>query len=221
MSGGTTLAGVERELRRLWSEAAASAREQGEPLLRASVVNLVVVTDGPNAVAEVTRALAELAESVPGRMIVVVPEPFAPEGFDAWPSIQCRPLGRRGPQAGAHQVCGEQVVVHARGAVVGELPALVRPLLETDVPSVLWWRAPLPAERSVLDRLAGEVQTVVVDTARGAVWADGVTPGGDPIAAVAGLLARRGAGRGGRWTVRDLAFARLTPWRELTAALFD
>jgi glucose-6-phosphate dehydrogenase assembly protein OpcA len=118
--------------------------------------------------------------------------------------------------------------VEARGATVGELPALVRPLLETDLPAYLWWRAPIPVEASVLDRLAREVQVVLVDTARGAVWADGVTAGGDPVAAVAGLLARRAAaypaGRArarGRWRLRDLAFARLTPWRELTAALFD
>lgn len=229
MSDGASLAAVESELRRLWSEAAASAREQGEPLLRASVVNLVVVTDGPRAVADVTLTLSEVAASVPGRMIVVAPDPFEPEGLDAWPSIQCRAAGERGAQAGASLVCCEQVVVHVRGPAVGELPALVRPLLETDLPSVLWWRAPVPVEWSVLDRLAGEVQTVIVDTARGAVWADGVTPGGDPVAAVGGLLTRRGVthsqrpGSGPRrpWTLRDLAFARLTPWRELTAALFD
>lgn len=225
---GVSLTGIEGELRRLWSETAASAREKGEPVLRASMVNLVVVTDGPRAVPEVSQTLVEVAASVPGRMIVVAPDPFAPDGFEAWPSIQCRtPGAARARPGSAEVVCCEQVVVEARGTTVGELPALVRPLLETDLPSVLWWRAPLPAEASVLDRLAAEVQTVIVDTRRGAVWADGVTPGGDPVAAVAGLLARRDASqppataRGRRWTLRDLAFARLTPWRELTAALFD
>lgn len=269
VSGADTLAGIEGEFRRLWSDAAATAREQGEPLLRASVVNLVVVTDGVQAVAEVGRTLVEVAGSVPGRMIVVAPDPLAPDGLDAWPSIQCRPVrGRGGGPAGAKVLCCEQVVVEARGAAAAELPAIVRPLLETDVPSFLWWRAPLPAEASALDRLGREVGTVIVDTRRGAVWADGVTPGGDPVAAVAGLLSRRNAGSegralpgpsaaptreggralpgpsagvwgpsggpraggggpgrastgGARWTLRDLAFARVTPWRELTAALFD
>lgn len=238
MSGAGSLAGVEGELRRLWSEAARAAGAQGEPVLRASVVNLVVVTDGPGAVPEVSQVLVEIATAVPGRMLVVAPDPLAPDGLDAWPSIHCRsvphtvfeePAAGSAAAAAVAQLCCEQVTVEARGATVGALPAIVRPLLQTDLPAVLWWRAPLPAEASVLDRLAAEVGTVVVDTGRGAVWADGVTPGGDPIAAVAGLLARRSLTYGQRprpsavrpWTLRDLAFARLTPWRELTAALFD
>jgi glucose-6-phosphate dehydrogenase assembly protein OpcA len=245
---GAGLGGVEGELRRLWAEAARAAQSQGEPILRAAVVNLVVVTDGRAAVPEVGATLVDIAASAPGRMIVVAPDPFAPDGLDAWPSVQCRAGGgmtlprvewsgperrdpgrppssycgpdRRAPAPHAAQVCCEQVTVEARGATVGELPAIVRPLLVTDLPALLWWRAPLPAESSVLDRLAREVQVVVVDTTRGAVWADGVTPGGDPLAAVSGLLARREA-PDASWTMRDLAFARLTPWRELTAALFD
>ncbi len=227
MSGGVALAGIEGEFRRLWADAAANARDQGEPLLRASIVNLVVVTEGPQAVPEVSRTLVEVAAAVPGRMIVVAPDPLAEDGLDAWPSIQCRAPGAgKGGPGGAQVICCEQVVVEARGATIGDLPAIVRPLLETDLPGFLWWRAPLPAEASVLDRLAREVETVIVDTTRGAVSADGLTPGGDPVAAVAGLLARRGvpepkSARGRRFQVRDLAFARLTPWRELTAALFD
>lgn len=209
---------VEAQLRALWAEAARAAKGLDEPLLRASVVNLVVVIEGRGALPEVSRILVRVAADYPGRMIVLVPEPLAgAEGVEARVSLYCRASG---PASGARQVCCEQITLEVKGTAVGALPSIVRPLLSADLPVVVWWRAPVAAEASLLDRLAPEAQLVVVDTARGAVAADGVTAGGDPLAAASGLLARR-AFRRGRWSLRDLAFSRLAPWLELTAVLFD
>jgi hypothetical protein len=96
---------VERELARL------RMNDDGTLGLRASVLNLIVVTDEESA-PNVTQAVSNLAGRYPSRAIVLVSDPEeAQTNLDIGVSAFC--AVRSG--TGGSQVCAELVTVHAEG----------------------------------------------------------------------------------------------------------
>jgi glucose-6-phosphate dehydrogenase assembly protein OpcA len=106
-----------------------------------------------------------------------------------------RPAGQR------DQICCEQIEITAPAAALPSLAPALAALHASDLPSVIWIRG---ADFSALDAL--EAQKAIVDSA--------ASP--DPAAA----LARLGAGAHA-FALADLAWTRLTPWRESVARLFE
>src|SRR5262249_46638676 len=170
---------------------------------RTCVLNLIVVTGGGKAAEHATETVAKLTGRHPNRAFVISAAPSARKDvLDAWAQMHCQM-----PSPGRPLVCGEQISIDARGAAVDRVPGTLLPLLIPDVPVMLWWPRGEPLGDPRFLKFADMVDRVIVDSATFALPEVG-------LARMANLL---GVGT----TISDLAWSRLTPWRELTAQFFD
>jgi glucose-6-phosphate dehydrogenase assembly protein OpcA len=197
------VAAIERELTELWKNAGEDDGHGG--VLRACVLNLLVYLPGHQAVYEVGEVLTEVTAAYPSRAIVMVADREEESSISAWVTSRCTL-----PTATSKQVCCEQVTIMADGEQVNEMPSAVAPLLLSDLPVYLWWRAVPPLADKVFKRLTGMADRVIIDSA---CFAD---PHGD-LVSLAVLL--RDASR--RAATSDLNWARLTEWRALLASFYD
>ncbi|HWQ12808.1 MAG TPA: glucose-6-phosphate dehydrogenase assembly protein OpcA [Roseiflexaceae bacterium] len=196
---------IERELTALWQSAAESAEAgHSAPVTRTCLANLVVVVDNRESALHATRVVQQLTAVYPNRAIVAAALPEAPgaPALDAWVQALCQL-----PVPGRPQVCGEQITIEARGQAAAHIPGVVLPLLVPDVPVAIWLPRGNPAGHPVARRLADVADRLIVDSET----FDGPQ---NALAALAGLI-------GGEACVSDLAWARLTRWRELVAQFFD
>jgi glucose-6-phosphate dehydrogenase assembly protein OpcA len=108
-------------------------------------------------------------------------------------------------------VCCEQVTIKASEDHLNEAPSAIVPLLISDLPVYLWWRAvPKLQDKELYSRLRAISDRVVIDSAR---FND---PEGD-MHRLAKTFDHGGQGA----ALSDLNWARLTTWRALLAGFYD
>jgi glucose-6-phosphate dehydrogenase assembly protein OpcA len=189
---------IERELGRL------RMNEDGTLGLRASVLNLIVVTDEESA-ESVTRSVSNIAGRYPSRAIVLISDPEEGEtNLEFRLSAFCSTRG-----GGGAQVCAEQVTIHAEGPPAEHLESLAGPLLISDLPVFLWYPGPFSSSSVEFAGMAALADRIIIDSAAA----------GDCEASlreIAGLLDRPGTP-----AVGDLQWVQLSPWRALVAELFS
>ena len=193
---------LERELGRLRRAAVAHAKERGQALARASVLNLVVYAEREIHARRAARAVADLALRHPSRAIIVLGD-RSREGVLASLQLHCHV-----PQSdGAQPVLYEQILARVRGDFDERVASVVIPLLVPDLPVFLWWTGTPPSDARHVDDLVTLADRLIVDSADFA-RADLTLP---EVARLARL----------RVGITDLNWARLTHWRELIAQFFD
>ena len=205
---GTRADGVsalERELARLRRSMGAHAKENGVPVARASVLNLVVFATREIHARRAAATIDELATRHPSRAIVVVTD-RGREGNSPELEMHCQ---LPAPSDG-QQVSYEQILIRARGDADRRLVSAVIPLLLPDLPVFLWWTETPPLDASYFDELLALADRLIVDSA------DFARP--DRTLARLHAVARAGHGRYG---LTDFNWTRITPWRELTSQFFD
>jgi glucose-6-phosphate dehydrogenase assembly protein OpcA len=111
------------------------------------------------------------------------------------------PFGQR------RQICCEQIEIMASDAALDDLPAVVLPLAVADLPVILWCRSPRLVNMPEFGRIASMARKVVLDS--------GQLP--DPKAA----LRRLAVASSGNVLLGDLAWTRLTRWREMLSQVFE
>ena len=194
---------IESELANLWGPA---AEQIGGPELenahvtRIVLANLVVECLGGDC-----ESLGPVLETViarfPCRAIVVRRSDDPERRIAAEVSALCHL-----PAPGMPQVCSERIVIRSGPNAIDLIPGAVRPLLEADLPMVLWWTGD-PREHEQLFRdLADECSRLVLDLP-------------DPGAPAAAL--RLGLDTTICQYSRDSAWFGLARWRELVAQFFD
>ena len=197
------LSKIEGALTDLWGPAA--EREGGPDLehpsvTRVTLANLVIV----NLAAE-TSCTPDILDTVvarhPCRAIVVRKDESLGRKVAAEISAVCHL-----PAPGMPQVCSERIVLRTGREGTDLIPGAIRPLLEADLPLVLWWVGDPRPDLAVFRDLADEANRLVLDLP---------DPGADP-AAVAVALDPSANPYG-----RDLSWFGATPWRELVAQFFD
>jgi glucose-6-phosphate dehydrogenase assembly protein OpcA len=189
---------IERELGRL------RMNEDGTLGLRASVLNLIVVTDEESAEG-VTRSVSNMAGRYPCRAIVLISDPEEGErnlefGLSAFCSV-------RG--GGGAQVCAEQITIHAEGQPAEHLESLAGPLLLSDLPVFLWYPGPFSPSSPEFAGMADLADRLIIDSAAA----------GDcetSLREIAELLDRPESP-----AIGDLQWVQLSPWRALAAELFS
>jgi glucose-6-phosphate dehydrogenase assembly protein OpcA len=198
----TNIDALELELTRLRRAAVAHAKERGQALARASVLNLVVYAEREAHARRAARTVADLALRHPSRAIVVLGDRDR-EGVVASVQLHCHV-----PQVeGGQPVLYEQILARVRGDFDERVASVVIPLLVPDLPVFLWWTGTPPSDARHLDDLVRLADRLIVDSA------DFAEP--DRTLPEVAHLARLRVG------ITDLNWARLTPWRELTAQFFD
>src|SRR6516165_2687092 len=194
---------IETELMKLWGPA---AEQVGGPELenphvtRIALANLVV-----ECLAGSCDSLCGVLETViaqfPCRAIVLRGSDDSQRRIAAEVSALCHL-----PAPGLPQVCSERILLRAGPNAVDLLPGAVRPLLEAELPFVLWWTDDPRHDEALFRDLADECTRLILDLP---------DPGGSGSALRLGLdptICPHG---------RDSAWFGITRWRELLAQFFD
>src|SRR5882672_723498 len=151
---------LERELARLRRAAVAHARERGQALARASVLNLVVYAEREIHARRAARAVADLALRHPSRAIIVLGDRRR-DGVVASLQLHCHV-----PQSdGAQPVLYEQILARVRGDFDERVASIVIPLLVPDLPVFLWWTGTPPSDGRHVDDLVTLADRLIVDSA--------------------------------------------------------
>lgn len=175
----------------------------GPPYTLSGVLNLVAYAPSPDDLGPMQEVIEGLADHQASRTILVAAAGEG-SGMDAAVSTSCRLAG------GSTTVALELVVLTVRGDTREGAASACMPLLRSELPTVLWW--PLPPDADAGGRLAG-----LLDLADRVVTEVGRCD--DPAAAVR-ALARWMPGEDGP-AVTDLAWAAVTPWRQLIVQVLD
>src|SRR4051812_20230591 len=166
---------VETELLRLWGPAA--ERAGGPDLEHPHVTRIVlanVVALGREADAgRLQDALDTVTARYPCRTIVLRRTDEPGRSVAAEVSALCHL-----PAPGLPQVCSERIVLRAGPEAVDLLPGAVRPLLEADLPFVLWWTDDPRNDEAFFRDLADECSRLILDLP---------DPGAEPAAIRLGL----------------------------------
>lgn len=182
-----------------------SLGKQGEGeagVLRACSMTLVVAAEESDDAQAIGETLAALMPEHPSRAIVIRFRAEDQRSLAARVFAQCwMPFGHR------QQICCEQIEIIASDASLPDLSPVVLPLTVPDLPVILWCRSPRLFHLPAFAQLASIAQKVVLDSAAFE----------DPIAALKAMRASAAAGR----LLADLAWTRLTRWRELIAQIFE
>jgi glucose-6-phosphate dehydrogenase assembly protein OpcA len=188
---------VLRELADLWVSLGA---EGGAGVLRACTLTLVVLEEASGDAAALGETIAALMPEHPARTIVVKLSGAGERALAERVYAQCwMPFG------GRRQICCEQIEITASDAALADLPSVVLPLKAPDLPVIVWSRSARLFEMPLYGAIARMANKVVVDSAGFA----------DPKRALR-LLAETA-----RVPLADLAWTRLTRWREMLARLFE
>jgi len=200
------VARVEAQLAELWRDTSGD----GDPVTRACTLNLVVVcSDGAEDLQAATKLVARVAETEPGRALVIsFPEGDEREngadGMEVYVSAHCH----RG--AGGKQICSEQITLEARGAGRELIPATVLQLLEGELPVYTLWRREEFGRDSLPQALCGLSDRFIANSGNRR----------DPMRALAGLQSFS-TGVSGEGRTADISWERIESWREALASFFD
>ncbi len=197
------LGAVERELLRQMKE----LQGPGErPVQRARMANLVIYCASQERAGGLNDEIPEVVNVHPARVILLVADAESPS-TELETTVLVRPL-----RTGSHSFgFSEQVTLTAGRGAVHHLPFAVRALLIGDLPTNLWWAAPVPPPFAgpLLYELAEHAQQIVYDSMG---WPD---PAGG-VAATAAWLDQIERGGPGRWRVAsDVNWRRLKYWRRM------
>ena len=173
------LPNIETELAKLWGPA---AEQVGGPELENPHVTRIVLA---NLVVECLHgdgeSLGPVLETViarfPCRAIVVRGSEIPSDRITADVSALCHL-----PAPGLPQVCSERIVLRAGPSAIDLVPGAVRPLLEADLPMVLWWTSDPREHESLFRDLADECSRLVLDLPDPGTAAGALRLGLDPVA---------------------------------------
>ena len=188
---------IDRQLGLLWAQSDAGK-------VRASLVNLVIYSEAPGAMAANTPLLSEIAADHAFRALLVQAQPEAKKSaVRAWITAHCHLR-----ETGKNEICSEQITFQLDGPAAGRLPSIVFSHLDTDLPLYLWWQGDLHPDPD--PQLWRWVDRLIVDSNS---WSD-------PAAQFRILREIQSLGRA-RAALADLNWTRIFHLRYAVAQIFD
>lgn len=189
-----------KDLGNVWKEL--SQAETDYAVVRACSMTLLVVTTDEGDEQDLAGTLGDLMHSHPSRYVVLrLLDRKEPE-FSARVFAQCQlAFGRR------QQLCCEQIEFTATRDRIPDFHAVARGLTVADLPVLLWIRDAQLLLDKEFQTLLPLARPLIIDSAQFL----------DAPKGLAALEKRRTAG----WRVKDLAWSRLTVWRETIAQMFE
>jgi glucose-6-phosphate dehydrogenase assembly protein OpcA len=183
--------------------------EEGYPLTRASVMNLIVFATDPRQIEVAVATVDELALRHPSRAIVVAARPGREFTLSAEVAIHSHPLA-------SHGLVYERAILRSTGADPEGLDTLVIPLLIPHLQSFLWWLGKPDPEDPALRSLASVCDRLILDSSSGSA-----AHLKDISERLAPTTSPSGAAGFGRLVIGDMNWTRLDPFREAFARIFD
>jgi hypothetical protein len=214
-SSATTVAEADALLAKLWASSEArrflvsdspADATTAEPIaVRTGVMNLAVVANGAERAAHAASILATLPRN-PSRTLFIVPrDPEGPATFAARLEVFCAVT----PRGDGTSACTELLWIDVGGPAAHHLASIVPPLSLHDLPTLLWWDAPVNAAESDVRQLLRGVDRVIID---------GATQPSDGLATIRTLFA---AAENAGVALTDFALLRQGRWRDSIATMFD
>ena len=214
-SSATTVAEADALLAKLWASSEArrflvsdspADATTAEPIaVRTGVMNLAVVANGAERAAHAASILATLPRN-PSRTLFIVPrDPEGPATFAARLEVFCAVT----PRGDGTSACTELLWIDVGGPAAHHLASIVPPLSLHDLPTLLWWDAPVNAAENDVRQLLRGVDRVIID---------GATQPSDGLATIRTLFA---AAESAGVAFTDFALLRQGRWRDSIATMFD
>jgi 6-phosphogluconolactonase len=196
------VADIENGLTALWRQTVG----EGVAVLRATTLNLLIVTDTPNEALDVLKVVAE---SHPCRAIVIAPDDSAADGpIRATPSLLLHPVFGREMRS---QVMCELITLQAGTRAMDRLYSAVQSLTLADQPVFVWHRLPTLTLTDPLFKVLGEgFDTLIVDSST-------LTDGGNGLR----VLSRLPTMAHFHASISDLNWQRLQGWRSILSQQFE
>jgi glucose-6-phosphate dehydrogenase assembly protein OpcA len=199
MSATVAPDGILKELAALWTQ---EGKQGDSGVLRACSMTLLVVSEASEDAAALGETVAALMPQHPARTILIRLQGEGERALSERVYQQCwNPFGQR------QQFCCEQIEITASDAALADLPSVVLPLAVPDLPVILWCRSARLVQRPEFGAMARMATKVVMDSAAAANSAEALDRLADGV---------RGGG-----ILADLAWTRLTRWRETLARVFE
>jgi glucose-6-phosphate dehydrogenase assembly protein OpcA len=203
------VAAIERELASLWRmPTVVGLRDVDIVPTRTSVLNLVVYTGSDEVFRRAHRIIGELATTHPSRAIIFTasgdPHSFDND-IDAHVSTHCYAADSE-----RFAACFEQVQITVPTDSFDVLPSIVVSLALPDLPTFVWWPGQPPLGDHRFRRIAQTADRLVIDSLDFTHCAINLVRTATLCLSLRDCCA-----------TSDLNWARLTPWRAMTAKLFD
>ncbi|MCX6630222.1 MAG: glucose-6-phosphate dehydrogenase assembly protein OpcA [Candidatus Solibacter sp.] len=188
-----------KELAALWTQQG----QQGDAgVLRACSMTLLVIAEATDDAAALGETVAALMPEHPARTILIRLRGEGERALSERVYQQCwKPFGQR------QQICCEQIEITASDAALADLPSVLLPLAVPDLPVILWCRSERLVRRPEFAEIARMATKAVIDSAAAADATESMRRMADAVRS-GGIFA-------------DLAWTRLTRWRETLARVFE
>lgn len=192
-----------KDLADLWvttgkQEAGAAA----EGVLRACTMTLIAIAEERDDPTGLGETIAALMPEHPARSIVIRLTGAGERSISERVFAQCwMPFGQR------RQICCEQVEIACSDASLVDVPSVVLPLEVPDLPVILWCRSARLLGMAEFPALAAMAHRVIVDSGA-------LTDAPATLGRLAGEAARG-------MSLGDLAWTRLTRWRQTLEQIFE
>jgi glucose-6-phosphate dehydrogenase assembly protein OpcA len=193
-----------KELAALWTQ---EGKQGDAGVLRACSMTLVVIAEADDDAAALGETIAALMPEHPARSILIRLLGERERALSQRVYQQCwKPFGQR------QQICCEQIEITASDPALGDLPSVILPLAVPDLPVILWCRSARLVRRPEFGEIARIATKVVVDSALDTDAIDAIRRMADAVGSGGGIADLVWA---------DLAWTRLTRWRETLARVFE
>jgi glucose-6-phosphate dehydrogenase assembly protein OpcA len=208
MSATVVPESILKELAALWT---AEGGEGDAGVLRACSMTLIVIAEAGDDAAALGETIAALMPEHPARSILIRLLGEGARALSQRVYQQCwKPFGQR------QQICCEQIEITASDPALADLSSVILPLAVPDLPVILWCRSARLVRRPEFREMARMATKVVLDSAQaGVADKDAI----DAIRRLAEAVRPGGGIAGPIWA--DLAWTRLTRWRETLARVFE
>ena len=192
-----------KELAALW---VATAKQNGAAsdggVLRACSMTLVVLAEDGEDQQQLGKTIASLMPEHPARTIIVRLTGSGERSLTERVYSQCwMPFGQR------KQICCEQVEITSSDPGLADLPWVIQPLAVADLPLVIWCHSARAAALPQFQALAQAADKIVLDS--------------DALGDSAAGLRLVNNLKGRTKLLGDLAWTKLTRWREMLAQVFE
>lgn len=206
---------VQKTLQRLWLEIAEEKRAaDGKPrpsldhgVMRTRTINLIAIADKPGDAQRIKATVSALTEFFPSRTLILVRERsrHTRGGLDVSVSVEEQHTARfKSP------IRFETVTVSTGSGREEVLASVASPLLVPELPDFAWRPASSVIASVVLDELVDSIDRLIVDTA-----------GVDDPSVTFNYLIDLCKRSGDEVRLSDVAWSRITPWRQMIAQFFD
>ena len=188
-----------KELAALWTQ---EGKQGDAGVLRACSMTLIVIAEADDDAAALGETIAALMPQHPARSILIRLLGERERALSQRVYQQCwKPFGQR------QQICCEQIEITASDPALADLPSVILPLAVPDLPVILWCRSARLVRRPEFGEIARMATKVVIDSAADTNAIDAIRRMADAVRS-GGIFA-------------DLAWTRLTRWRETLARVFE